>query len=183
MAKKRYKSTPKRTKSIVFKAVVFPLVAGIIIALLTVFVGFGGSFFDMPKGFAVSYFDGKNGGTKIAQITCADAELPVIDNYEYSSLADSVCYKKGANFGEVGVGYYLALDNNIKSFDEQNITVLAGEKTYSYKYKGKFSADNETEVLNHICNMSKGFVLYTQNAEKYGFSSGYTAYIYEEVAE
>lgn len=45
MANKRYKSTPKRTKSIVFKAVVFPLVAGIIIALLTVFVGFGGSFF------------------------------------------------------------------------------------------------------------------------------------------
>ena len=78
---------------------------------------------------------------------------------------------------------FLALDNNIKSFDEQNITVSAGEKTYSYKYKGKFSADNETEVLNHICNMSKGFVLYTQNAEKYGFSSGYTAYIYEEVAE
>lgn len=183
MVNKEYKITPKSTKNIVYKAVIFPLVAGSIIALLIVFVGFGASFFDVPKGVAVSYFDSKNGGTEIAQITCADTELPVVDSCEYSSLADSICYKKGANFGEVGVGYYLALDNKIKPFAGKNITVSVGKNNYSYRYKNKFSADNETEVLNHICNVSKGFVLYSQNANEYGFSSGYTAYVYEEVAE
>lgn len=183
MVNREYKSTPKNAKNIVLKAVVFPLVAGIAIALLALFVGFGGSFFDVPNGTPVAYFDGENDNSVFAEIDCGDNQIPVLHGDEYSFLDDGACYKKGSLFGEVGVGYYLALDNKIKPFAGKNVTVSVDGETYSYRCTGKLSAKNENEVLNHIFNASKGFVLYTQNAEKYGFSKGYTAYFYEEVAE
>ena len=183
MVNREYKSTPKNAKNIVLKAVVFPLVAGIAIALLTVFVGFGGSFFDMPKSLEVSYFDGENDNSVFAEIDCGNNQIPVLHGDEYSFLDDGACYKKGSLFGEVGVGYYLALDNKIKPFVGQNVDVSIAGETYYYKYAGKFSAKNENDVLTHICNVGKGFVLYGQNADEYGFSKGYTAYVYEEVTE
>lgn len=185
MVKSSYNKTPKDTKSIIKKAVVFPLVAGIIIALLTVTFGFGGSFFDVPSGLAISYFDGENGGKQIAQMSYSGSEngLSVTDGYDYSALKNGACHVKGSRFGEVGAGYYLTLQNNIKDLNKQKITVSADGKTFVYKYMYSFTAESENEVLCHTVNVGKGIVLYSQNVGEYGFSSGYTALVYEEVAE
>lgn len=175
------KLTPKNKKSILTKAVIFPLVAGIIIAAVIVGFRFGGSFFDVITNNDVAYFDLKDGGTKIAKFQFGDSEISVVDEYNYSSLNNSACYIKGSRFGEIGVGYYLVLENKIKPFDKENITVLAGDKTYKYKYKNEFAVKNE--IFTNNCGVSKGIVLYFQNAEKYGFSSDCTALVYEEVTE
>lgn len=177
------KLTPKNKKSVLTKAVIFPLVAGIIIAAVIVGFRFGGSFFDVKNNNDVAYFDLKDGGTKIAKFQFGDSEISVVDGYNYSSLNNGACFIKGSRFGEVGVGYYLVLENKIEPFDKENITVLAGDKTYKYKYKNEFSVKNENEIFTNNCGVSKGIVLYFQNAEKYGFSSDCTALVYEEVTE
>lgn len=177
------KLTPKNKKSVLTKAVIFPLVAGIIIAAVIVGFRFGGSFFDVINNSDVAYFDSKNGGTKIAKFQFGDSEISVVDRYDYSSLNNGACYIKGSRFGEVGVGYYLVLKNKIEPFDKGNITVLVGDKTYKYEYKNEFSVKNENEIFANDCGVSKGIVLYFQNAEKYGFSSDCTALVYEEVTE
>lgn len=177
------KLTPKNKKSVLTKAVIFPLVAGIIIAAVIVGFRFGGSFFDVINNSDVAYFDSKNGGTKIAKFQFGDSEISVVDEYDYSSLNNGACYIKGSRFGEVGVGYYLVLENKIEPFDKGNITVLADDKTYKYKYKNEYSVKNENEIFTNNFGVSKGIVLYFQNAEKYGFSSDCTALVYEEVTE
>lgn len=177
------KLTPKNKKSVLTKAVIFPLVAGIIIAAVIVGSYFGGSFFDVINNSDVAYFDLKNGDTKIAKFQFGDSEIPVVDGYDYSSLSNGACFTKGSRFDEVGVGYYLVLNNKIEPFDKGNITVLAGDKAYKYEYKNEFSVKNENEIFTNNCGVSKGIVLYFQNAEKYGFSSDCTALIYEEVTE
>ncbi|WP_448919636.1 hypothetical protein [Eubacterium sp.] len=177
------KLTPKNKKSILTKAVIFPLVAGIIIAAVIVGFSFGGSFFDVINNSDVAYFDSKDGGTKIAKFQFGDSGISVVDGYDYSSLNNGACFIKGSRFGEVGVGYYLVLENKIEPFDKGNITVLVGNKTYKYKYKNEFSVKNENEIFANNCGVSKGIVLYFQNAEKYGFSSDCTALVYEEVTE
>lgn len=177
------KLTPKNKKSVLTKAVIFPLVAGIIIAAVIVGFRFGGSFFDVINNSDIAYFDSKNGGTKIVKFQFGDSEISVVDRYDYSSLNNGACFIKGSRFGEVGVGYYLVLKNKIEPFDKGNITVLVGDKTYKYKYKNEFSVKNENEIFANNCGVSKGIVLYFQNAEKYGFSSDCTALVYEEVTE
>lgn len=177
------KLTPKNKKSVLTKAVIFPLVAGIVIAAVIVGSYFGGSFFDVINNIDVAYFDLKNGGTKIAKFQFGDSEIPVVDCYDYSFLSNGACFTKGSRFGEVGVGYYLVLNNKIEPFDKGKIIVLAGDKTYKYEYKNEFSVKNENEVFTNNCGVSKGIVLYFQNAEKYGFSSDCTALVYEEVTE
>lgn len=177
------KLTPKNKKSVLTKAVIFPLVAGIIIAAVIVGSYFGGSFFDVINNSDVAYFDLKDGGTKIAKFQFGDSEIPVVDGYDYSSLSNGACFTKGSRFGEVGVGYYLVLNNKIEPFDKEKITVLARDKTYKYEYKNEFSVKNENEIFTNNCGVSKGVVLYFQNAEKYGFSSDCTALVYEEVTE
>lgn len=177
------KLTPKNKKSVLTKAVIFPLVAGIIIAAVIVGFNFGGSFFDVTNNSDVAYFDSKNGGTKIAKFQFGDSEIPVVDGYDYSFLNNGACFIKGSRFGEVGVGYYLVLENKIEPFDKGNITVVVGDKTYKYEYKNDFSVKNENEIFINNCNVSKGIVLYFQNAGKYGFSSDCTALVYEEVTE
>ncbi|MDO4363756.1 MAG: hypothetical protein Q4C99_04460 [Clostridia bacterium] len=177
------KLTPKNRKSVLTKAVIFPLVAGIIIAAVAVGFHFGGSFFDITNNSNIAYFDTKNGGTEIAKFQFGNNEFSVADGYDYSFLNNGACYTNGSRFGEVGVGYYLVSENKISSFNKKNVTVTVGDKTYKYGYKNKFSAKNETEVFTHNCDASKGIVIYCQNAEKYGFSSDYTALVYEEVTE
>lgn len=177
------KLTPKNKKSVLTKAVIFPLAAGIIIAAVIVGFRFGGSFFDVINNSDIAYFDSKNGDAKIAKFQFGDSEISVVDGYDYSSLNNSACYIKGSRFGEVGVGYYLVLENKIEPFDKGNITVIAGDKTYKYKYKNEFSVKNENEIFTNNCGVSKGIVLYFQNAGKYGFSSDCTALVYEEVTE
>ena len=177
------KLTPKNKKSVLTKAVIFPLVAGIIIAAVIVGFNFGGSFFDVTNNSDVAYFDSKNGSTKIAKFQFGDSEISVVDGYDYSFLNNGACFIKGSRFGEVGVGYYLVLKNQIEPFDKENITVVVGDKTYKYEYKNEFSVKNENEIFTNNCGVSKGIVLYFQNAEKYGFSSDCTALVYEEVTE
>lgn len=177
------KLTPKNRKSVLTKAVIFPLIAGIIIAAVTVGIRFGGSFFDITNNSDIAYFDSTDSDDEIAKFQLGNSEFSVVDGYNYSFLNNGACYIKGSQFGEVGVGYYLVLENKISSLDKENITVIVGDKTYKYEYKTDFSAKNENEVFTHNCGVSKGLVLYFQNAEKYGFSSDYTALVYEEVTE
>ncbi len=183
MANSNFKQTPKNKKSVAIKAVIFPLVAGIIIAAVAVGFRFDASFFDIANNSDVAYFDSNSDANEIARLKYGDCEFPVVDGFNYSSLNTSVCRTKGSAFGEVGVGYCLVLQNRITSLNKQNITVSASDKSYKYKYKYSFSANNENEVFNQPCNVSKGVVLYFQNADDYGFSSDYTALVYEEVAE
>ena len=62
------KLTPKNKKSVLTKAVIFPLVAGIIIAAVIVGFHFGGSFFDVKNNSDVAYFDLKDGEIGRAQV-------------------------------------------------------------------------------------------------------------------
>lgn len=183
MINSNYKLTPKNKKSVITKAVIFPLVAGIIIAAVAVGFRFGGYFFDITDNSDIAYFDSKDKTSEIAQMELGDDELSVIDGFDYSLLDDGVCRTKGSPFGEIGVGYYLVLQNKIDSSNRQNITVVAADKSYEYKYKYSFSANNEDEIFARSCNVGKGFVLYFQNADDCGFSSDYTALVYEEVAK
>lgn len=172
--------TPKEKKSIIIKAVIFPVIAGIIIAFCTVSLLYGRSVVDFEQGERLMLFE-PSSYSKIGEISFDNGSIDVVAEYCYSALENGACYKKGAQFGDIGVGYYLVLNNNYDASGQSSATVTVGDSRYCYKVVDTFSAENENDVYNHNTDVGRGFVLFYQNASDYGFTSQYTAVVYEEV--
>lgn len=172
--------TPNEKKSLVVRAVIFPVVAGIIIAFCTVSLLYGRSVVDFEQGERLMLFE-YSSYSKIGEISFGDSSIDVVNEDCYSALESSACYKKGAQFGDIGVGYYLVLNNNYDASGQSSATVTVGNSRYGYKVVDTFSAENENDVYNHNTDVGRGFVLFYQNASDYGFTSQYTAVVYEEV--
>lgn len=174
--------TPNEKKSIISKAVAFPIALGIIIAFVTVLLLGKSSVVDILQGERLMQYD-PSSYTKMGEISFGDSSIDVVYEDYYSALEGNVCYKKGAKLGEIGVGYYLVLNNNYDASGQSSATAVVGDSKHSYKVVCTFSAENENDIYNYNTDVGRGFVLYYQNASDYGFASQYTAVVYEEVQQ
>ncbi|MGN0516427.1 hypothetical protein, partial [Eubacterium sp.] len=117
--------TPNEKKSIIIKAVIFPVIAGIIIALGVVVLLWQSSIFDVWQGEQLMLFE-PSSYSKIGEISFGDSSIDVVNDDCYSALESSACYKKGAVLGDIGVGYYLVLNNNYDASGQSSATVTVG---------------------------------------------------------
>lgn len=174
--------TPNEKKSIISKAVAFPIALGIIIAFVTVLMLGKSSVVDILQGERLMQYD-PSSYTKMGEISFGDSSIDVVNEDCYSALEGNACYKKGAKLGEIGVGYYLVLNNNYDAYGQSSATAVVGDSKHRYKVVCTFSAENENDIYNHNTDVGRGFVLFYQNASDYGFTSQYTAVVYEEVQQ
>lgn len=120
-------------------------------------------------------------GKLVGNLKIGDKTLGLTEKADYYLLKDNVSVVEGAKFGEPGLVYLYAFENNVKDSRNKSISVTVDTESYIYNYVAVYELNNETEVELQNYGIANGIVLYYQKTSEYGLQDKYEAMVFEEV--
>lgn len=178
-----------KKSEILQKAVIIPLVAGIIIAILffCYFKSNVEKIISVPQGMEISYFDTteySDSDDFVGTLEVGGKLMPVAKNADYSFIGDGAILVEGStSFGETGCSYIKLASQNAAMFEnEDSFKISTNDKEYEYKLVDTTSADSEYEMLLKAPNYNDSVIIYYQFSNGAGLSSYYKAYVFKGVS-